>query len=191
MKNKTKNVIKIASIILLIVLVQTIGITYGKYISSEKGNGQAEVAKWAFQIEKGGQETKSVNLANTINEDTLVNGKIAPGTSGQIQIEVNGAGSEVDLDYKIEFANEINKPQNLRFTYNGQNYSSLSDIVASGNIKYYEENKTKNITIFWKWAYETGTAQDEIALNDQKDMQDSEAINKYTFDIIATGTQSD
>ena len=38
MKNKTKNVIKIASIILLIVLVQTIGITYGKYISSENDN---------------------------------------------------------------------------------------------------------------------------------------------------------
>lgn len=191
MKNKTRKVIGITFAILLMVLFQAIGITYAKYIASESGTGQAQIAKWGFELIKDGQETKKVDLASTIDEDTLVNGKIAPGTSGQIVISVDGAGSEVDLDYTIEFANEKNKPNNLIFTYMGNNYTSLTDIVINGKIKYYEENKRKEAIVFWKWAYETGTTEDEIAINDGIDTQNSEAITQYTFDIIATGTQSD
>jgi len=191
LKSKTKKIIVVACAILLIVLLQVIGITYAKYIASESGSGQAQIAKWAFQVVKEGEETKTINLASTINEDTLVNGKIAPGTSGIIKIAVDGAGSEVNLDYTIEFANEKNKPNNLMFTYNGISYGSLSDIIANGNIKYYEENKEDEIIIHWKWAYETGKTEEEIATNDRIDTQNAATITNYTFDIITTATQSD
>lgn len=190
MKSKTKKIIVIACAILLIVLLQAIGITYAKYIASESGSGQAEVAKWAFQIVKDGQETRTIDLANTLNKESLVAGKIAPGTTGMFQLSVDGTGSEVDLDYTIEFSNEKNKPNNLTFVYKGLNYKSLSDIKISGKIENYKDNKIKNEYITWKWDYETGKTPEEIAENDILDTQDAEKITKYTFDIITTATQS-
>ena len=190
MKSKTKKIIGIVCAILLIVLLQAIGITYAKYIASESGSGHAEVAKWAFQIVKDGQETKTINLASTVDKETLIDGKIAPGTSGTFEIAVDGKGSEVDLDYTIEFANEKNKPNNLTFLYKGKNYTSLSEIKIIGKIENYKENKVKNETITWKWDYETGKTQEEIIANDILDTQDAETITKYTFDIITTATQS-
>lgn len=190
MKNKTKKIIGITCAILLIVVLQAIGITYAKYIASESGSGQVEVAKWAFQIVKEGEEKKTINLADTVNKETLINGKIAPGTSGHFEISVDGAGSEVDIDYIVEFSNEKNKPNNLKFTCDGKNYNSLSDIKINGNIKNYEENKVETKTVFWKWDYETGTTEEEIRANDKIDTQNAATITKYTFDMIITATQS-
>lgn len=191
MKNKTRKIIGITCAILLIVLVQAVGITYAKYLTLEKGTGSAEVAKWSFKIEKDGAQTKTVKLVDPVNRDYLTNGKIAPGTDGTIVITLDGSGSESDIDYSLEFANEQNKPTNLTFTYNGVSYNSLSEITnITGTIKYDAETPKKNITISWRWNYETGNTADEIATNDAIDTQDANNITEYTFDIIATGTQS-
>lgn len=189
MKNKTIKIIKILSAILLVVMLQAMGYTYAKYITSETGTGQAEIAKWGFQIVKNGSETKNVSLVNTVNNDTLVDGKIAPGTSGAILIAVDATPSEVDVDYTIQFANEKNKPNNIVFTHNGTEYSSLSEIVVNGEFDYETVNKKREHAVLWRWAYETGTTNKEKTTNDELDTQDANTIAQYTFDIIATGTQ--
>ena len=189
MKNKTIKIIKILSAILLVVMLQAMGYTYAKYITSETGTGQAEIAKWGFQIVKNGSETKNVSLVNTVNNDTLVAGKIAPGTSGAILIAVDATPSEVDVDYTIQFANEKNKPNNIVFTHNGTEYSSLSEIVVNGEFDYETVNKKREHAVLWRWAYETGTTNKEKTTNDELDTQDANTITQYTFDIIATGTQ--
>lgn len=189
MKNKTIKIIKILSAILLVVMLQAMGYTYAKYITSETGTGQAEIAKWGFQIVKNGSETKKVSLVNTVNNDTLVDGKIAPGTSGAILIAVDATPSEVDVDYTIQFANEKNKPNNIVFTHNGTEYSSLSEIVVNGEFDYETVNKKREHAVLWRWAYETGTTNKEKTTNDELDTQDANTITQYTFDIIATGTQ--
>ena len=191
MKNKTKKIIGIACAILLIVLIQGIGITYAKYITSENATGQAEVAKWAFELVKDGEQTKTINLADTVDNDTLVNGKIAPGTSGVILIGVDATGAEVDLEYTIEFANEQNKPNNMTFIYMGKQYKTLSEIVMKGTIAHDEEARTDEIAVIWQWGYETGSTTEEKANNNALDTQDAETITEYTFDIIATATQSE
>ena len=189
MKNKTIKTIKILSAILLVVMLQAMGYTYAKYITSETGTGQAEIAKWGFQIVKNGSETKNVSLVNTVNNNTLVDGKIAPGTSGAILIAVDATPSEVDVDYTIQFANEKNKPNNIVFTHNGTEYSSLSEIVVNGEFDYETVNKKREHAVLWRWAYETGTTNKEKTTNDELDTQDANTITQYTFDIIATGTQ--
>lgn len=190
MKNKTRKIIVITCAILLIVLVQAIGITYAKYLEEERGRGSGDVAKWSFQIDKNGAQTKTVKLLDPVNKDCLTNGKIAPGTEGTIVITLDGTGSEVDIDYSVKFANEKNKPTNLIFTCNGKSYKSLSEINnLIGTIKHNAENLKKDIIIFWKWNYETGNTSDEVATNDAIDTRDASNITQYTFDIIATGTQ--
>jgi len=192
MKNKTKKIIAIAFAILLIVLIQAIGVTYAKYITSEKGIGQAEIAQWSFEIVKDGEETKNIKLVNTTEKDTLVNGKIAPGTSGKIIIQLDGTGSEVDMDYSLRFENEQNKPTNLKFSYDNAKHLTLANIgEIQGKIEYDEETKVKTITIPWEWDYETGVFAEEKKTNDQKDTEDAKSIKEYTFDVVVTATQSE
>lgn len=192
MKNKTRKVIRITFAILLVVLIQAIGVTYAKYIASENASGQAEIAKWAFEIVKDGEETKNIKLVDTTNNDTLVNGKIAPGTAGEIIIQLDGTGSEVDLDYTLEFLNEQNKPTNLRFLYEDKIYTTLADIPElQGKIEYDDENKIKEIKISWEWQYETGIFVDDKAANNKIDTQDANTITEYTFDVQVTATQSE
>ena len=192
MKNKTRKIIKITFAILLVVLIQTMGVTYAKYIASENATGQAEIAKWAFEIVKDGEENKNIKLVNTIAKDSLVNGKIAPGTSGQIKLQVDGSGSDVDLDYSLKFMNEQNKPQNLFFTYNEAIYKSIADIPEiQGKIEYDEESQVKEIVIDWEWDYETGVFVDDITASDKKDTKDANTITEYTFDVQVTATQSE
>ena len=109
MKNNTKKIIKITLAILLIVLVQVIGITYAKYIASDEGKGQAEIAKWSFKISKDGEQIETINLADTAQEGSTVNGKLVPGSWGSICIQVDATGSEVGVDYTLGFENEQQK----------------------------------------------------------------------------------
>lgn len=190
MKNKTKKIIRITFAILLVVIVQTIGITYAKYIATEKGTGQAEIAQWAFEIVKDGEQTKTINLADTVADGSVPSGKLAPGSYGSILLELDATNSDVDVDYTLEFANEKNKPENLEFVSNGVTYDSITEIVSSGTIKSDAQVKTKQISILWRWPYETGTTDEEKVTNNIVDTEYANTNTEYTFDIIATGTQS-
>lgn len=191
MKNKTKKLTRITFAILLIVVIQVMGVTYAKYIASENATGQAEVAKWAFQIKKDGEETKNINLGSTVNKSTLVDGKIAPGTSGEFVITLDATGSEVDMDYSLEFTNEENKPQNLCFSYQGKQYKTLAAIgEIIGKIRYSDVSRTVGIPILWEWSYETGTTTSDISTNDKIDTENANTITEYTFDAVVTATQS-
>ena len=192
MKNKIKKITKITCAILLIILVQAMGITYAKYFTQDTTTGGAEVAKWSFKIAKNGNQTQKIQLADTVNKDTLIDGKIAPGTSGSIIVTVDGTGSEVDLNYAVQFANEQNKPNNLTFTYDGVDYQSLSELpLIYGDIKYDSEVKTKDIVVSWRWGYERGSTAQEKNANNILDTQDANTITEYTFDVIASGSQSE
>ena len=73
----------------------------------------------------------------------------------------------------------------------------LSDVegsivsLNSENVENAEElveEKVKEITIEWRWEYETGT-EEEIEENDKIDTQNGIDALNYTFDVIVTGTQ--
>lgn len=166
------------------------GYTYARYMSQEKGIGKADIANWSFQIVKNGESTKTVSLRNTVDKSTLVNGRIAPGTSGSFEIILDATGAEVGVDYSLSFLNEVNKPTNIVFTYNGKEYKSLSDIGRiSGNIEIGND-MTKKIIIKWAWLYQTGSTDIEKAQNDEIDTKDGTSLLDYTFDIMAYGTQT-
>ena len=91
----------------------------------------------------------------------------------------------------MRFGNEQNKPTNIVFFYDGEYYNSISEIKPiQGNIPYDAENKTKEINIMWNWQYQTGTTDKEKEANDKIDTEEANTITEYTFDVIATGTQS-
>lgn len=188
---KKKKALLILGILLVMLLAFIGGQAYAKYVSSIRGEGIAEIATWDFKVNGQKEQVEQINLVSTCNNETLVNNKIAPGTSGEFKIIVDATGSEVGINYNITFTEEENKPQNLKFIYDGVKYDSIKELEnnLSGIINANEPNKSKTINIQWEWEYETGKTEEEINANDILDTKDAEQIRNYTFDVIVTGTQ--
>ncbi len=189
--SKKKKIILIVAILSTIVLAFIGGHSYSKYVSEVRGNGIAEVATWSFKVNGQQEQVQEIKLNSTCDNETLVDHKIAPGTQGSFNIIVDGTGSDVGINYSIKFENESTKPTNLKFVYNNQEYSSIDELQAnlSGTIHANDEDKTRTLTIDWKWNYETGTTESEIANNDKIDTQNAKDIANYTFNVIVSGTQ--
>lgn len=189
--SKKKKVIIVSSILIIMLLAFIGGQVYAKYISQVRGNGIAEIATWSFKVNGQKEQVQEIKLVSTYNSETLVNNKIAPGTSGSFNIIVDATGSEVGIKYNIKFAEESNKPQNLKFVYGGKEYDSIKQLgdELSGTIAANEEDKTRTINVQWKWNYETGSSAEQINANDIIDTNDAISIANYTFQVIVTGTQ--
>lgn len=189
--SKKKKIILIIAVLSCIIVSFIGGQSYSKYVSEVRGNGMAEVATWSFKVNGQKEEVQTIQLASTCNNETLINNKIAPGTRGSFNILVDGTGSEVGIDYNIQFTNETTKPSNLKFTYNDKQYNSIIELEKdlSGTINANEENKTRTLKINWEWPYETGSNENEIANNDKIDTQNAQNIATYSFNVIVSGTQ--
>ena len=188
---KSKKIVLLCIAIIAIILSFVGGHAYAKYMSKVTGKGTAEIASWSFKVNENEEKMQTISLQSTINNETLVNNKIAPGTEGSFQIKLDATGSEVGVNYDIRFENETQKPTNLKFVYDGNTYNSITELgeLLTGTINANEENKIKTLKIDWNWQYETGSTLDEISANDVIDTQDAKKIANYSFDIIVSGTQ--
>ena len=148
--SKKKKIILVVAVLSCIILSFIGGQSYSKYVAEVRGNGMAEVATWSFKVNGQKEQVQTIQLGSTCNNQTLVNHKIAPGTSGSFNIIVDGTGSDVGIDYHIKFLNETAKPSNLKFAYNNQEYNSISELEKdlSGTIWANDEEKTKTCSIF-------------------------------------------
>ncbi len=190
--NKNKKIVLITIVAIIAIIMSFIGgQVYAKYMSKITGSGTADIASWSFKVNEKDEKMQTISLKSTINNNTLVNNKIAPGTEGNFQIKIDATGAEVGIDYKIIFENEKNKPTNLIFEYENKKYNSIVELQKDliGTINADEKEKIKTLNINWKWPYETGKNQNEINQNDVIDTNEAKNIGNYTFDVIITGTQ--
>ena len=188
--SKKKKIIVIVAILLAILISFLGGQTFSKYITEVVGNVNTKIANWNFVVNGQTSETQTINLESTINNRTVKDKKVAPGTKGTILITIDGTGSDVGIKYDVMVDNETTKPNNLRFKYKGQNYNSISDItrIITGVINANDEDKVKTYEIGWEWLYEIGGSVDEIAKHDREDMEALER-GAYTFDLTVIGSQ--
>lgn len=188
--SKKKKIIVIAAILLAILISFLGGQTFSKYITEVVGNVNTKIANWNFVVNGQTSETQTINLESTINNKTVKDRKVAPGTKGTILITLDGTGSDVGIQYAVMVDNETTKPKNLRFNYKGQKYENISDIarIITGTINANDEDKVKTFEIEWEWLYEIGSSMEEIAKHDKEDMEALER-GTYTFDLTVTGSQ--
>ncbi len=192
-----KKIISIFTIIVLIILSFLTGSTFAKYLTEYKTTASLQIARWSvseeFLVNGVSNESQKINLATTYNPETLVNGKIAPGTSGTFGVQIDATGTETGINYEIKFDRILGAIiNNLVFTYNNNTYSNLSELsnIISGKIAANAENKIVNLEIGWCWPYETvenGSFHD----GDIQDTLDGSTIynSKYSFDVTITCTQ--
>ena len=176
MNNKKKKLLVIALLLLFGVTAGYVASTYAKYASTFEGSGTITVAKWAFEDDNTPM-TIDIDLDTTYDADTLIDGKIAPGTSGSFVIELSNANTEVGVDYSISLSN-TNAPSNIVFTSGG---SAIGNNPITGTLTPGEA--TRQITVDWEWPYYTSAA------DDVEDTADGENANTMTITATITGVQ--
>ena len=190
LKKKTKIVLIV--IVIAVILVSFIGgQAYAKYMSKITGNGVGEIAQWRFKVNENEEKMQTISLNSTIYNFTLANGRIAPGTAGSFEINIDGSGSGVAIFYTVNFQNETEKPKNLKFKYDGKEFESIELLNPwiVGTIHGDTDAQQRSFIIEWEWPYETGNTPEEIAENDERDTIDAKNISDYRFDVVVTGTQ--
>lgn len=192
-----KRIIAVFIIIALIILSFLTGSTFAKYLTEYRTTASLQIARWSvsedFLVNGVSKKSENINLATTYNPATLVNGKIAPGTSGTFGVQIDATGTETGINYEIKIDKILGATiNNLVFTYNNNTYSNLSELsnAVSGNIPADADNKIVNLEIGWCWPYET-LVNGNSASGDEQDTLDGSTIynSKYSFDITITCTQ--
>lgn len=113
------------------------------------------------------------------------------GTSGSFDLVIDSSESEVGVNYVVDFKNETNKPDNLKFKYKNVIFDEIEDYedVFKGTIDADDTNKVRTLTVEWQWLYETETRDSTISENDKVDTDNGLSALDYSFDIVVTGTQ--
>ena len=196
MKNK--------KVYILLLLLLTIGVTslclkdtYAKYTSSISKNSIVSIAKWNFK--KDNNQNININLKENYDESTLISTRnqdgfetkiIAPGTEGSFDIKLVNT-SEVGADFTVSI-DKINKlPENIKF-YKDENYQTElipGTSKITGSLKA-NDKEGLSIKIYWKWAYETGTNNNEVYSGDAIDTALENSDINLSIPITIKGTQS-
>ncbi len=145
----------------------------------EKEETNINVKTIYFHVQYQNRKLKTVNLTDTVDNKTLVYEKIAPGTSGRFDILLN---SNQNMNYKIVFESENEKPTNLQFytLEDNKKYTTLEELGENltGTIL---KNEQKNIPVYWEWIYEANQEQNK------QDTLEAKRIREYHFLIYVQG----
>ena len=170
--DKKQKTMFISILVILILIVLLIGFTFAKYISTYDGNGRLRVAKWSFKVNGwSSEETKQLSLLDTVRHVDLAEGRIAPGFTGELDLEIDARNSEVDVQYSIQAEETGHKPDNLKFQaiINQDHYTEfyptlkeLADNELNGVIKRNAVQKALPIKIRCIWPFMTGDTEEEI-----------------------------
>ena len=160
---------KIKKFILLLILMFVL-IANNKVFAEENRDGWKFIVK-ANDSYSATDTLKNLRLAQTCDEETLMDGKIAPGTRGSFSIEIET--DELGADYNIIFDNFSSSfPKNLIFTVDNEIY----DIKSGFHNRLNGEGKAIH-KVDWYWDF------------DGEDEFDSEVNTEITFDITVKAEQ--
>lgn len=180
-------------LILIILIIALTGVAFARYITRLNGSTQVSIAKWNFKVTAGSSQSLDIDLAQTrLANDTqeVDRAKVAPGTIGALQLNINATGSQVSLEYDIDLTlTQI--PENLIFYSDAEMtkalYKENGVIHLDGYFGANDVNKTATQNLYWRWKLETGLTQSEINAND---ILDSEWIgDRIVLGVQTTGRQ--
>lgn len=182
---------KLGALALVLTMMSTclMGGTLARYVTEVTGTATATVAKWSFKANGETATIKAFDLASTAyDEITLAEKRIAPGTEGSFDIDLDGSGSEVGIDYTVKVAAEtgITLPGDLTFqiingTGDPQSYTLGNEITGTINHDTTANSMKKTITVKWAW---------DFGKDDTKDSNDNTyASNTWPLNITVMGKQ--
>ena len=120
---------------------------------------------YEVNVVKGQNNYQKVDLLQSIDMETLVKEKIAPGTKGSFYVYLT---SNANMNYEIEIVDKNESPKNFKF--------EISE--KQGRI---EKNKIKKVEVNWEWPYELSSKENV------QDTKDGKNISEYNFEICTIG----
>ena len=199
-----KNKIKILKLFIIVILVIIVIIVFNSKInlfqsddyiflkifqktidqSKDTYNTKKE-ENYVFKVSFKSIDIKQIDLIKTVNKNTYVNEKIAPGTSGSFNILLE---ANKNSKYKINFISVNEKPQNLHF----KALKDEEEIVKADTLEKLSEKLEGNINkkesikieIQWYWDFENNKTNSDI-----QDTEDSKKIKRYQFNLYALGEE--
>jgi hypothetical protein len=155
MKKKNLGLMIIAALLIVVTISVS---TFAIYKSSATGTTSVEVAKWGVKVNSEDIVTTDTITFNTDDiiweENTDVkDGKVAPGSVGKIEFEIDASESEVSVDYVVELDTDNIDNENI----------TISTDEEEGTISYSDtaSNMKKTVTIDIVWDAEDTDAANE------------------------------
>ncbi|MBE5806400.1 MAG: hypothetical protein E7313_06850 [Clostridiales bacterium] len=190
-KSIGRNILIVVLILVTIASVCAGLFAWAKYQTTINGTATGETAKWSFKVSDGDTSTQEIDFPMTRkdNNTSVAEGKIAPGTYGELQIGIDAAGTETALTYVIEGTIE-NRPTNMKFYSDAertQELTILDNKFSKGGYMKLNEVGARTETIYWEWPFETGSTTETINKNDIIDTEDSEKT--ISMEVSVTGKQ--
>ena len=128
-----------------------------------------------FNVSYQNIDFKKIGLGETIDVETLTNGKVAPGTKGKFEVIIY---SNKDCYYQVYFQNEMEKPKNMVFYITKENKVKTLEELQKQLKGRVEKDIPKKIIVFWEWKYENGMEENG------QDTNDGKKLENYYFDIV-------
>lgn len=144
---------------LLFLLILGFNVTYGLFESGKDFNSNMNVAKFnLFVNDTNIVDTKEFNINNitVLDNENVLNGKIAPGVSGYFDIVLNPMGSDVSIYYEVTL--DLDNIDNDGIILE-KIVSDDNDLIRVGKYTYagvftldeVKNNVTKSVKIYFSW----------------------------------------
>ena len=161
--NNKKIILIIISIALVFLLTYTILKTFSLFESSATGSTETDLADWIIKVNNTditslSSQNNTFNLGsiNWTNQNHVVAGKGAPGSTGTINIAIDPDDTEVSFTYDItfDFTNINNQEFQIQSVVEGNN-----NLTRTGEYTYtgiaplseIQNNKIYNIVVTFIW----------------------------------------
>lgn len=161
-----KKIKLLIAIIALFACVTQVRQTYAKYTESKNGDIDFNVANWKIKINNHdiNDNAEMSSLINPIYESNsnVTNGVIAPGSQGYFTISIDATNTQVSLQYEISISpsNDTDVADLKIYAYKIGNGETIQVTNQTGTltnrINNSDQNKTVNITIYFKWVEGAG-----------------------------------
>lgn len=144
---------------LLFLLILGFNVTYGLFESGKDFNSNMNVAKFnLFVNDTNIVDTKEFNINNitVLDNENVLNGKIAPGVSGYFDIVLNPMGSDVSIYYEVTL--DLDNIDNDGIILE-KIVSDDNDLIRVGKYTYagvftldeVKNNVNKSVKIYFSW----------------------------------------
>lgn len=189
MTKKNTNLSKTVGLLLVLTLLALIAIsgTYAKYTTSVSGNATAVIAKWDIKFTN---DTKTIannfniDLAKTMTSSDKANTFIQPGSQGSFKVKVTN-----DSDVPAMVVATVSDNSNTIFQ-NGQFTLTVEGNTAAEGVEVGPK-ASKEVTITWKWNYESADNKDTVDVADTKIGTGSDKTAQTICGITLSATQKD
>lgn len=193
-RKKSKKILLILSIIMMIITIGQIANVYALFYSEAKGTAQEKLGKWYItvnntDISSGITQPFTINQFNIIPNTHTKTGKFAPSMQGDFEIIINPNDTEVSVRYDLEIdksALDGNKISIVSVQEIGENNTLVEtqENVFTGIISLNEirNDITNTIKITFNW-------ENDETNNDKDTQLGTEANSKIKIPIILTVSQ--